>query len=85
LAGPHILPAVTPLPVQITHVVAPPLELGDREAALADPDIFDALHRRVHARCQSSLTRAVKRERSRADLLDRGVRRVGSLLRGAGL
>lgn len=85
LVGPHILPAVTPLPVQITHVVSQPLELGNRKAALADPGAFDALHRRVNARCQSSLTRAVNRERSRADLLDRGVRRVGSLLRGFGL
>lgn len=85
LVGPHILPAVTPLPVQITHVVSQPLDLGDRAAALADPGVFDALHRRLHARCQAALTRAVKRERSRADLVDRGVRRFESLLRAVGL
>jgi 1-acyl-sn-glycerol-3-phosphate acyltransferase len=85
LVGPHILPAITPLPVQITHVVSRPLELGDRKAALADPEQFEALHRKVRARCQSALTRAVKRERARADVVDRGVRGLQSALHAVGM
>jgi len=85
LAGPHLLPAIAPLPVRITQFVSEPLVLGDRKAVLADPEQFEALHRKVRARCQSALTRAVKRERARADVVDRGVLGLQSALRAIGM
>jgi len=80
LIGPHVLPAIFPLPVRLSHVVAPPLDLGDRKAALSDPRRLEALHAHVWAHCQRFLSQAVRREQARADLLDRGIRGAHSLL-----
>jgi 1-acyl-sn-glycerol-3-phosphate acyltransferase len=81
LLGPHLLPAVFPLPVQIVHDVSPPLDLGDREAIRGgDEQALAALQRRVWADCQAYLDAAVARRDRRAPLLDRAVRRVEGLL-----
>src|SRR5439155_680580 len=61
LLGPHLLPGVFPLPVQLTHVVSPRLPLGNRALALRDPAVFERLHRTVWRRCQTFLARAVAR------------------------
>jgi 1-acyl-sn-glycerol-3-phosphate acyltransferase len=85
LAGPHLLPGLVPLPVRITHVVSPPLSLGNRRLALKDPVRLRALHRRVWKRCQNFLDRAVAAEHATSDPLDRTVRSLMGLLRGMGL
>jgi hypothetical protein len=85
LFGPHLLPAMFPLPVRLTHVVSRPLDLGDRQRALSDPAAFDALHHLVCVECQSLLDAAVQRERRKADVIDRGVRSVQGLLRRCGV
>ena len=84
LTGPHVIPAIFPLPVEITHVVSPPLDLGDRSAA-RDPEALAALHRRVWRDCQTFLDRAVARVRRRASLFDRTVRGAERMLQHLGL
>jgi hypothetical protein len=83
--GPHVLPAMLPLPVKITHVVSPPLDLGDRAAALRSQAALHALHARLWNDCQSFLDRCVARRGRRADLLDRLVRRGEGVLARIGL
>jgi hypothetical protein len=74
LAGVHLVPAIFPFPVQLTHVVSPPLVLADRALARRDPDALTAMHRSVWDACQTFLDRAVaERERS-ADVVDRAIR-----------
>jgi hypothetical protein len=85
LLGPHLLPAVFPLPVQITHHVSRPLDLGDREAARRDPAALDALHARLWARCQAFLDAAVARRERRAPHTDRLVRGVQHVLQAVGV
>jgi len=85
LAGVHLLPGVFPLPVQLTHVVSRPLDLGDRAAARRDPDALVELHRSVWQRCQTFLDEAVARRDRTADTLDRAVRTGQHLLHRIGL
>ena len=85
LAGIHLLPGVFPLPVQLTHVVSRPLDLGDRAAARQDPDALVELHRSVWQRCQTFLDEAVARRDRTADTLDRAVRTGQHLLHRIGL
>jgi 1-acyl-sn-glycerol-3-phosphate acyltransferase len=85
MLGPHLLPALLPFPVQLTHVVSEPLDLGERERALHDERAFEELHAHVWSRCQRFLDRAVGRQRGRADWLDRGVRACAGLARTLGL
>ncbi len=85
LLGPHLLPAVFPLPAQLTHVVSPPLELGDREGALRDPEALAARHRAVWTECQAFLDAAVARRARSADLTDRALRAGQHLLQRLGL
>jgi 1-acyl-sn-glycerol-3-phosphate acyltransferase len=85
LLGPHLLPALWPFPVQLTHVVSEPLDLGQRDRALRDEAAFEDLHAYVWSRCQHFLDRAVGRQRGRADCLDRGVRACAGLARTFGL
>lgn len=85
LLGPHLLPAAFPLPVQLTHDVSPPLDLGDREAARRDPSALDALHARVWAECQAFLDAAVARRARGAPCTDRLVRGVERVLEAAGV
>jgi 1-acyl-sn-glycerol-3-phosphate acyltransferase len=83
LLGVHALPGVFPLPVQLTHVVSPPLMLGDRALARRDPDALGALHRSVCVACQTFLDRAVA-ERS-GDVIDRTIRAGQRLLHRTGV
>jgi hypothetical protein len=63
-------------------VLSEPLDLGDRERALADPEAFDALHAQVWLSCQRFLDRAVA-ERD-TDPVDRLVREGQQRLRALG-
>jgi hypothetical protein len=74
LFGPHVLPALFPLPVQITHVLSDPLDLGDREEALRDRRALSRLHRRVWRQCQQFLHDTVRAREHDAPLIDRAVR-----------
>jgi 1-acyl-sn-glycerol-3-phosphate acyltransferase len=85
LLGPHLLPATFPLPVQLTHDVSPPLDLGDREEARCDPAALDALHARVWAECQAFLDAAVARREREAPCTDRLVRGVERVLQVIGV
>ena len=84
VAGVHLLPGVFPLPVQLTHVVSRPLDLGDRATARRDPDALVELHRSVWQRCQTFLDEAVARRDRTADALDRVVRTGQGLLHRIG-
>jgi acyltransferase-like protein len=85
LAGVHLVPGVFPLPVQLTHVVSRPLDLGDRATARRDPDALVELHRSVWQRCQAFLDEAVARRDRTADALDRALRTGQGLLHRIGL
>jgi len=85
LLGPHLLPGVLPLPVQITHVVSPPLDLGDRLAARRSPAELRRLHERVWHECQAFLDAAVARREHAAPWLDRAVRAGERVLQGIGV
>lgn len=74
LFGPHLLPALFPLPVQITHVLSEPLDLGDRRAALRDRRALSRLHRRVWRQCQQFLHDAVRAREYDAPVIDRAIR-----------
>lgn len=74
-----------PLPVQMTHVVSTPLDLGDRRAAREDERALAGLHARIWAECQSFLDEAVESERRRADLADRATRTAQGLLHDLGI
>ena len=85
LIGPHLLPTVFPLPVQITHVVSRPLELGDRAAARRSRSALARMHRGLWEKCQSLLDAAVARRERSAPLLDRAVRAGEHALHRAGV
>jgi hypothetical protein len=74
LLGPHFIPTWLPFPVQITHVVSKPLDLGDRAAARRSRAALMRLHRGVVAECQTLLDRAVAQRERDAPLLDRVIR-----------
>jgi hypothetical protein len=74
LFGPHLLPALFPLPVQITHVLSAPIDLGDRAAARRDRRALARLHRRVWEECQDFLDQAVAAREHDASSIDRLVR-----------
>lgn len=85
LLGAHLLPGVFPLPVQVTHVVSPPLPLPDRALARRDPEAFAALHRSVSERCQRFLDRAVEERGRYGDVLDRTIRAGERLVERIGI
>jgi 1-acyl-sn-glycerol-3-phosphate acyltransferase len=85
LMGVHALPGVFPLPVQLTHVVSPPLILGDRALARRDPDALAALHRSVCDACQKFLDRAVAERNRSGDWLDRTIRAGERLVQRIGI
>jgi 1-acyl-sn-glycerol-3-phosphate acyltransferase len=85
LLGPHVLPGVLPLPVQVTHVVSPPLVLGDRALARRDPEALAALHRSVCAACQTFLDQAVAAREDYSDTIDRTIRTGQRLLQRIGI
>lgn len=78
--GPHLFPTLLPFPVQLTHHVSEPLDLGDRERALHDEAALSELHEDVWAHCQTFLDSAVDHERDRSDCLDRTVRAYTGML-----
>jgi len=83
-AGLHVLPAVFPLPVKVTHEISAPLRL-DRSV---DPSIRKAVEGAqidLWAQCQALLDDAVAARESRADWLDRMVRRGTVALQSLGL
>ena len=82
VAGPHILPAVWPLPVQVSHVISPPLALDGG----LDPDDREAVTRaqvRLWAEAQAFLDATVATRAS--DLLDRGLRTAMAALQRLGV
>jgi 1-acyl-sn-glycerol-3-phosphate acyltransferase len=83
--GPHFVPTLLPFPVQITHVVSKPLDLGDRSAARHSRAALAQLHRRVVAHCQALLDAAVAQRERDAPLLDRAVRAGERLLQRVGV
>lgn len=87
LLGPHVMPAVFPLPVQLTHDLSTPLDLGtaaDRAAALHDDDALDVLHRHVWRQAQEALDTAVARRDAVAPWHDRAIRGVERTLQRLG-
>lgn len=72
--GPHLVPTVLPFPVQITHVVSRPLDLGNRAAARRSRAALAKLHRHTVEQCQALLDAAVAHRERDAPLLDRAVR-----------
>ncbi|HEX4622425.1 MAG TPA: 1-acyl-sn-glycerol-3-phosphate acyltransferase [Myxococcaceae bacterium] len=84
-AGARLPLSFPSFPVQVTHVVAPPLDLGDRKQAREDSAAFSQLHARISAECQAFLDEAVRTERERADPLDRATRRAQRVLNQLGL
>ena len=78
-------PLGLPLPVQVTHVVSKPLDLGDRKAALGDLDTFATLHQRVWDECQQFLDESVAIGHEHADGIDRATRKLSDVARGLGL
>jgi hypothetical protein len=83
--GVHLVPGLFPLPVRLTHVVAEPLDMGDRRRARRDPAAFARLHERVWADCQTVLDRAVRARDRYTDVLDRAVRGIARGLHQLGL
>lgn len=84
LLGPHLLPALFPLPVQITHVISEPIDLGDRAAALRDRRALARLHGRVWRESQAFLDRCVTERERHASWLDRAVRGGERVLQSLG-
>jgi len=85
LFGPHLFPALFPLPVQIIHAVSSPLDLGDRAAARHDRRALEALHERIWNECQSFLDRSLRQREREAPTVDRLVRGGENLLQRMGL
>ncbi len=81
-AGLHVLPAVLPLPVRVTHVISPPLALPS-DLDLDDHDAVAHAQVRVWAEAQAFLDRACAGRAS--DVVDRGCRRVMGLLQRIGV
>jgi hypothetical protein len=83
--GPHVVPTLLPFPVQITHVVSKPLDLGDRAAARRSRAALERLHARVVAECQALLDKAVAQRERDAPLLDRVIRGGERMLQRIGV
>src|SRR4029077_6404162 len=80
LLGPHLVPGLFPLPVRLTHVIATPLYLGDRERARRGLQALDARRGRVWSDCQQFLVRVVADRERHSDALDRAIRSAQGLL-----
>ena len=85
LFGVHLVPGLLPLPVRLTHVISPPLDLGDRERGRREPEALAELHARVWSDCQRFLDRVVASRAEYSDALDRSIRGAERLLQGTGL
>jgi hypothetical protein len=85
LLGLHLVPGLLPFPLRLTHVIAKPLDLGDRARAQRDPEALAELHARVWHGCQRFLDRAVAQRARYSDALDRSIRDTERLLQRIGL
>src|SRR5262245_15758940 len=85
LLGMHLVPGLLPFPVRLTHVIAKPLDLGDREQALRHPEALAVLHGRVWAECQRFLDRVIAKRARYTAVLDRSIRGAEHLLERIGL
>jgi Acyltransferase len=85
LLGLHLVPGLLPFPVRLTHVIAKPLDLGDRERAQRDPEALAELHGRVWHDCQRFLDSVVANRARYTDALDRSIRGAERLLERIGL
>jgi hypothetical protein len=85
LLGIHLVPGLLPFPVRLTHVIAKPLDLGDRERAQRAPEALAELHGRVWDDCQRFLDRVVANRARYTDALDRSIRDAERLLERIGL
>jgi hypothetical protein len=85
LLGMHLVPGLLPFPVRLTHVIAKPLDLGDRERAQRDPEALAELHGRVWNDCQRFLDRVVANRARYTDALDRSIRGAERRLQRMGL
>jgi hypothetical protein len=85
LLGVRLAPGLFPFPVRLTHVIAKPLDLGDRELAQRDPEALAAPHGRVWNDCQHFLDRVVADRARYTDALDRSIRGAERLLERIGL
>jgi 1-acyl-sn-glycerol-3-phosphate acyltransferase len=83
--GMHLVPGLLPFPVRLTHVIAKPLDLGDRERAQRDPDTLAGLHGRVWDDCQRFLDRVVANRARYTDALDSSIRGAERRLERIGL
>jgi hypothetical protein len=80
LLGLHLVPGLLPFPVRLTHVIAKPLDLGDRARAQRDPEALAEPHARVWHGCQRFLDRVVAQRARYSDALDRSIRDTERLL-----
>jgi hypothetical protein len=85
LLGIHLVPGLLPFPVRLTHVIAKPLDLGDRERAQRDPEALVELHGRVWNDCQRFLDRVVAHRARYSDALDESIRGAERRLQRMGL
>src|SRR5262249_61847355 len=85
LLGIHLVPGPLPFPVLLTHVIAKPIDLGDRERAQRDPEALAELHGRVWNDCQRFLDRVVANRERYTDALDRSIRGAERSLERIGL
>ena len=83
--GMHLVPGLLPFPVRLTHVIAKPLDLGDRERAECDPQALAELHGRVWDDCQRFLDRVVANRARYSDALDESIRGAERRLQRMGL
>lgn len=82
--GLHVLPAIWPLPVRVTHVISEPLAL-DLAIDAGDRRAVDAAQVRLWAECQHRLDDAIVAREGDSDWLDRICRRGIASLQWIGL
>jgi 1-acyl-sn-glycerol-3-phosphate acyltransferase len=78
LGGLHMFPGLLPLPVQVTHVISPPLVL-DHDVDVWDREAVERMHADVWAACQRMLKSSIGRRGRDSDRIDSICR---SVLRG---
>jgi 1-acyl-sn-glycerol-3-phosphate acyltransferase len=83
-AGLHVLPGILPLPVRVTHLIAPPLAL-DPALDPADRRALEAAQVRIWAECQALLDDAVAARARDTDVLDSVCRHALGWLYRAGI
>jgi 1-acyl-sn-glycerol-3-phosphate acyltransferase len=83
-AGLHVLPGILPLPVRVTHVIAPPIAL-DPGLDPSDRAALETAQIRIWAECQALLDGAVAARARDSDALDAVCRRSLDWLYRTGL